>query len=364
MKFLKRIGLFAVAVLLAVGAVFVPKTIKSASADNTSYGDITFTSSDIIYSATAYTSQFYSDFNSYVDNSITNNFASNSILNYSFKLSLIPGSNGVYSLRYGYRGYYNSTYGLIPNINNYLSDGYVMNDLVFYNTSLITSRDYSGAYSRCLYRFGDTGTYYSCIGFVVDWSSATAEVPSLVMTTIELGSSNSNNGFAKLSYYNFDGTLGLSFNDCNIICYTDTNGFKFIFYIPSYFDSSDIPQFFLTYRKYYTVNAFDFSNNGYYLQGLEAGTSQGYDKGYNEGYSEGNSVGYNNGYNEGFDDGVLDSNNYSFFGLITAVIDAPVRVLTSLFNFNFLGINLWVFITSILTLSLVVFVVRKFLGKG
>ena len=44
MKILKRIGLIAVAVLVAVGAIFVPKTSKSASANTTTIGNAQFNS--------------------------------------------------------------------------------------------------------------------------------------------------------------------------------------------------------------------------------------------------------------------------------------------------------------------------------
>ena len=104
--------------------------------------------------------------------------------------------------------------------------------------------------------------------------------------------------------------------------------------------------------------------------GFTAGNTQtddynyqlGYVAGKNYGFNQGYTAGYNAGKNDGYDLGVVESNNYSFLGLIGAVIDAPIKAFTGLFNFEFLGINLLSFFTSILTLSILVVIIRFCLG--
>lgn len=87
-----------------------------------------------------------------------------------------------------------------------------------------------------------------------------------------------------------------------------------------------------------------------------------YTNAYNNGYQLGNDAGYYNGYNEGFYDGVesvLDGNDeYTFMGLISAVVDAPVKALAGLFNFNVLGIDMFPFLTAILTMCIIIAVVK------
>lgn len=79
----------------------------------------------------------------------------------------------------------------------------------------------------------------------------------------------------------------------------------------------------------------------------------------NSAYEEGYDVGFGNGRNEG----IQNANNYSFLGLFGAMIDAPLTGLRSLFNFEFLGINLLSFITSLLTIALITFVIKKLMGR-
>lgn len=120
----------------------------------------------------------------------------------------------------------------------------------------------------------------------------------------------------------------------------------------------------LSTRTYFFANPSLLTDNQYYNEGYNTGKSEGISIGENQGYSSGYNTGYDDGFETGKIEGVIESNDYSFFGLISAIIDAPVTILTSLFNFNFLGVNLWAFFTSILTISLVIFVIRKFMAKG
>ncbi len=108
---------------------------------------------------------------------------------------------------------------------------------------------------------------------------------------------------------------------------------------------------------YYVTDRNDKANNSY---------QYGYDKGYESGFNKGkldNSLyedGYKNGYAIGYDKGVIeaDNNPYSFTKLFSAVLDVPVRVFTSLFDFNVLGVNLSSFFFSLLSVCFVLVVIK------
>lgn len=60
-----------------------------------------------------------------------------------------------------------------------------------------------------------------------------------------------------------------------------------------------------------------------------------------------------------FDNGNTD---YSFFGLISAVIDAPIKAVRGLLNFDILGVNMFSFVTSLFSLAVVLMIVKLLLG--
>ena len=96
-----------------------------------------------------------------------------------------------------------------------------------------------------------------------------------------------------------------------------------------------------------------------------------YDTGYNNGLSDGKNQGYQNGYTAGLADGT--NNDYSFLGLISAVIEAPVNVLIGeydsstglrvggLLNFEFLGYNMSTLLMSLFSLGVVICIIRLFI---
>lgn len=109
-------------------------------------------------------------------------------------------------------------------------------------------------------------------------------------------------------------------------------------------------------------------NTGYQLgydNGLSDGTTSGYNNGYDIGLSEGSQTGYNNGYNIGYGigkrDGIAESNDYTFLGLLGAVVDAPITALSGMLNFDLLGFNMLNFFYALITVMLIVFVIKNFL---
>lgn len=105
-----------------------------------------------------------------------------------------------------------------------------------------------------------------------------------------------------------------------------------------------------------------------YMLGFDDGYELGYDDAlrnyqdlinaeYQRGLRDGETIGYNNGYNAG----VSAANEYSFMGLIGAVVDVPIRAFTSLFNFEILGINLANFFFALLTVALILAIIKLIL---
>lgn len=107
-------------------------------------------------------------------------------------------------------------------------------------------------------------------------------------------------------------------------------------------------------------NSADYEN-GYtvgYEQGFNNGvgsvdTSNIYDTAYNQGFNVGKQIGKS--------EGIASANDYSFISLFGALFDVPVKTLTGLLNFDLLGFNLFNFFTSLLTLSLVIWLITKFI---
>lgn len=105
------------------------------------------------------------------------------------------------------------------------------------------------------------------------------------------------------------------------------------------------------------------NTNSSYMLGYDNGFNTGVNsvdtnRIYSEGYQDGKQVGIDIGYNQG----LVDSNDYTFIGLLSAVVDAPIRVFSSFLNFDLLGFNMSNFFFSILTLCLIITLVRLIMG--
>lgn len=99
--------------------------------------------------------------------------------------------------------------------------------------------------------------------------------------------------------------------------------------------------------------------------------SNAYDSGYNAGLTTGKNQGYQNGYTAGLN--AATENDYSFLGLLSSVVQAPITVLVGdydastgqrvggLLNFELLGYNMSTFLMSLFSLAVVICVVRLFI---
>jgi hypothetical protein len=91
------------------------------------------------------------------------------------------------------------------------------------------------------------------------------------------------------------------------------------------------------------------------------GYNEGYEIGYTEGSNTTNETSYNLGYNAGYSYATENASENSLVGVVGAVATTPVTILTSIFNFEFLGINIAGFILSIITLFVVIWLIKRFI---
>lgn len=152
---------------------------------------------------------------------------------------------------------------------------------------------------------------------------------------------------------------GTQYAKFNFISYVDNNGNNCNIYFPLISNNDN---------DYYEFRTLFVNTNG--LTDYSDGYNTGYMYGKNDGYANGEKTGYQNGYkkgrtdgyNSGYSHGINESNDYTFLGLISACIDAPITYFTSLFNFELLGVNLSAFLTGLFTLCVIVTIVKLCLG--
>lgn len=88
---------------------------------------------------------------------------------------------------------------------------------------------------------------------------------------------------------------------------------------------------------------------------LSVSSQQAYINGYNYGVESGYNKGYENGLNDG-----LSSKTTNFDNLMFSIADVPMKIISSMLNFNLLGFNLMAFFMGIITLILFIHILRKF----
>lgn len=152
-----------------------------------------------------------------------------------------------------------------------------------------------------------------------------------------------------------------------LLSFGSSNGAKL--YIAFMTTSNQTIAYKYPYREYFLPDYIETVKNGSYAEGEEYGynngftdgESQGRNDGYNLGYEEGSASGYNNGYNVGYENGVTAANEYSFFSLISAVVDAPIKAFMGLLDFNVFGYNMTNFYLSLLTACLIIAIIKMIL---
>lgn len=144
----------------------------------------------------------------------------------------------------------------------------------------------------------------------------------------------------------------------SVIEYRDINNQMLRFHIA--FRASDIPytDWNMPYRSYFLNNPSSFTDNEIYNAGLSYGRAEGLADNQQNIYDSGLKLGKELGSALGYQHGVEDAGEYTFLGLLGAVVDAPVQTFIGLLNFEILGFNFLSFLTAILTIGLIFFIIR------
>lgn len=120
-------------------------------------------------------------------------------------------------------------------------------------------------------------------------------------------------------------------------------------YAPDYIDfklNLDLSQ--LTFQEGYDAGVED---------GFYNGSNQGYQDGYYKGYDAGELKGYQDGYNDGTLDNIEVAGMRTLFN---SILSYPVNMISTIFDFDFMGVNITSLIMFIVSLAIVIFVVKKF----
>lgn len=162
-----------------------------------------------------------------------------------------------------------------------------------------------------------------------------------------------------------EGQYSLLTNSNNILYYFDYN-FKPVY---SFKSISKI----IIESTYYSFNssssAYDLLNYSLYskitMLSIQPVSALSFNDGYEKGSSDTRESLYNSWYldryNAGYNAGVESSGNHSFLSLMGAVVDAPIKALSGLLNFDVLGFNMLNFFYALCTCALIIAVIRMIL---
>lgn len=259
-----------------------------------------------------------------------------SVLNIS---QYIINSNGVYTLSNGFYNAYNdilSNYTIVDvsfnidggqiSVDTFKALGFIMTDTTLINVITTTGIDRTTTFNVDYYVYDD-------IDVINEYSVVYRIIPVIENNLIV--------------NYELDYDIPTELLNKRV----HTINFKFADNL------GNIPLSLLTNFSVSDINNLAY-NAGYDNGYNDAMNSNIVDNAYDRGYTDGNRVGYQ----QGLSNGLANSNDYTFFGLIGAVIDAPIQYLSSLFNFNVLGFNLLAFITSLFTVCVIIWIVKMLLG--
>lgn len=82
------------------------------------------------------------------------------------------------------------------------------------------------------------------------------------------------------------------------------------------------------------------------------------DAAYDNGYLQGQIVGYNNGFADGVE---TSDSDRSFFGLMSAIVDAPIQALEGLLSFSVFGTDMTDFVFSLIAVAFIIAIIRIFI---
>lgn len=136
--------------------------------------------------------------------------------------------------------------------------------------------------------------------------------------------------------------------------------FRIIIYSLEFVPNSQLSNIYMNGASY--DDGFANGYNQGYNYGYASGDSNGYNQGYENGYNNGLDGGYDSGYQAGYNYGInsnLETNGVRT--LFNSILSFPVDMIKSVFNFEFMGVNIASVITFIISIGIVAFVLKKFL---
>lgn len=279
--------------------------------------------------------------------SLNSTFITNLDLNNSLILNKVLFNVSSINFNYGTLEYINGTLENNEVYINTNTKGVILNSKLYSYNATSREINYNNNFNLYfMYDYIDSSNYNSSTYF-------NGNVKKIIYGSYKDKSSYFKNDYTGItesilnSKYNFISYIDENDNNVNIIIPLDSN-----------YDND----YYSFHTVFLTGGISDSYSNGYnygYLDGYNYGYNDAKNEYYNVGYFDGKKYGYEIGYNKG----INESNDYTFLGLISACIDAPITYFTSLFNFELLGVNLSSFLTAIFTLCIIVTIVRLCLGR-
>lgn len=178
--------------------------------------------------------------------------------------------------------------------------------------------------------------------------------------------------------YYYDGNIsysGITNNDVYQIFYNWEDVYSSLTFLNTYTDYDLYKTYYLLdYDMFYNglrmlVGADSTFNDGYSI-GYNEGVNVGYDNGYDAGYDNGYDVGYDNGFNVGYDSGynegaTQDETATAIMSGIVSIGFIPINFFLAIFNWEVFGINIAGFVSSILSVCVLIIIIKHvFSTKG
>lgn len=388
-KFLKILGVTVLSFAIIFASCFIPMKLKQSETSlnkvsasrippSSTDSDITTSESTLFLGSDLFlldlnsmtTNDTVTDFSSYINNG--QYITATSSYRFQFGFSSTPFSNQyqfalVYKAQASYSSYrYVSSYS-----SSSASDISHYNELMYapipnfsisdLSSSFVPNENYVSHHVTLMQNCRSGGSVVGYLNFGFSIYRDNTSTNSFVEPTFDM------QYICLLNYTEVEPILGVPyasrFVGSNIICYVDSAGYYYLIYINTgNYNDINGQSYFFKYRRYSLIDIASLTDNDFYNQGLSDGFQSGYDSGALDGYQNGFSVGDNEGFSRGYNEGLNTANSYTFYNLIGAVFDAPLNTFTSLFNFEILGVNILNFLSSILTLCIVIWLIKLALG--
>ncbi len=111
-----------------------------------------------------------------------------------------------------------------------------------------------------------------------------------------------------------------------------------------------------------TLNAI-YNDGTLFKSTYKSPTNENFNNGYQQGLTDGYKNGRADGYSAGLADGIKDNTIFNIFNGILNIAMVPVNFFLGIFNFEILGINMAGFVSALLTISIIIFLLRMIKGS-